>query len=110
MIIPRMILLFSSFLGFFFQNIIQNTKTSQTNHLIINIDIMQGSIAITGGGIAGLTTAIALQQIGLHPVIFEAAPVIREIGAGIGLGANAFKALHYLGIDQEIIEAGRDLS
>jgi 2-polyprenyl-6-methoxyphenol hydroxylase-like FAD-dependent oxidoreductase len=71
---------------------------------------MQGSIAITGGGIAGLTTAIALQQIGLQPVIFEAAPVIREIGAGIGLGANAFKALHYLGIDKEIIEAGRDLS
>ena len=71
---------------------------------------MQGSIAISGGGIAGLTTAIALQQIGLNPVIFEAAPVIREIGAGIGLGANAFKALHYLGIDKEVIEAGRDLS
>lgn len=71
---------------------------------------MQGSIAISGGGIAGLTTAIALQQIGLSPVIFEAAPVIREIGAGIGLGANAFKSLHYLGIDKEVIEAGRDLS
>jgi 2-polyprenyl-6-methoxyphenol hydroxylase-like FAD-dependent oxidoreductase len=71
---------------------------------------MQGSIAISGGGIAGLTTAIALQQIGLHPVIFEAAPVIREIGAGIGLGANAFKVLHYLGIDKEVMEAGRDLS
>lgn len=71
---------------------------------------MQGKIAITGGGIAGLTTAIALQRISLNPVIFEAAPVIREIGAGIGLGANAFRALHHLGIDKEVIEAGRDLS
>jgi 2-polyprenyl-6-methoxyphenol hydroxylase-like FAD-dependent oxidoreductase len=71
---------------------------------------MYGSIAITGGGISGLTTAIALQRIGLNPIIFEAAPEIREIGAGIGLGANAFKALHYLGIDKAVLEAGRDLS
>jgi 2-polyprenyl-6-methoxyphenol hydroxylase-like FAD-dependent oxidoreductase len=67
------------------------------------------SIAITGGGIAGLTTAIALQQIDIHPIIFEAAPVIREIGAGPGSAANAFQALHHPGLDSAILAAGKDL-
>lgn len=70
---------------------------------------MTGSFAITGGGIAGLTAAIALQRIGINPFVFEAAPVTREIGAGIGLGANAFQALDRLGIGKEVSEVCRPL-
>ncbi|KAI9935099.1 hypothetical protein MW887_000720 [Aspergillus wentii] len=52
------------------------------------------SIAIVGGGIGGLCLAIGLLQ---HPhlkvTIYEAAPVFSEIGAGVGLGPNAQRAL-----------------
>ncbi|MEO6357975.1 MAG: FAD-dependent monooxygenase [Ferruginibacter sp.] len=71
---------------------------------------MMTRITIIGGGIAGLATAIALQNIGLEAMIFEAAPEIKEVGAGLGLGANAIKALKLLGIQEEIIEAGQFLS
>ena len=62
---------------------------------------------IIGAGIAGLTTAIALRQIGLQVTIFEAAPVIKPLGAGLALAANAVKAFQKLGIAEPIIEAGR---
>ncbi len=64
-------------------------------------------VTIIGGGIAGLTTAIALEKIGIKTTIFEAAPEIKAVGAGIGLGANAIKAFQYLGIADEILKAGR---
>ena len=50
-------------------------------------------IAIVGGGIAGLTTAIALRKLGLRPTLFESAPQIKALGAGLVLAANAMKAL-----------------
>jgi 2-polyprenyl-6-methoxyphenol hydroxylase-like FAD-dependent oxidoreductase len=62
---------------------------------------------IIGGGIAGLTTAIALRQIGLQPTVYEAAPTIKTLGAGLGLAANAVKAFGKLGIAEPILNAGR---
>lgn len=70
---------------------------------------MKQKFTIIGGGIAGLTTAIALQRIGLEAIVFEAAPQLGEVGAGLGLGANAIKAFHKLGIAEEVITAGRIL-
>jgi len=71
---------------------------------------MKDRITILGGGIAGLTTAIALQNISIEAMVFEAAPVIKEVGAGLGLGANAIKAFKLLGIEKEIMNAGKFLS
>ncbi len=71
---------------------------------------MNTEIAIVGGGIAGLTTALALQKIGLQPIIFESASEIKEIGAGLGLGANAINAFSHLGIKEEVMAAGSFLS
>ena len=68
------------------------------------------SITIIGGGIAGLTTAIALQKIGFKTVVFEAAPEIKPLGAGLILAANAIKALERIGIAHKIIPAGQPLS
>ncbi|GAB3558808.1 FAD-dependent monooxygenase [Spirosoma fluminis] len=62
---------------------------------------------IIGGGIAGLTTAVALRQIGLQPTVYEAAPTIKPLGAGLGLAANAVKAFQKLGIAEPILQAGR---
>ena len=70
---------------------------------------MEKRFTILGGGIAALTTAIALKNIGINAMVFEAAPVIKEVGAGLGLGANAIKAFAQLGIEKDIITAGRFL-
>lgn len=71
---------------------------------------MTKRITIIGGGIAGLTAAIAFQKAGYTPVIFEAAKTLKPVGAGLGLAANAIKAFDKLGIKDRVIERGRLLS
>ena len=46
-------------------------------------------VAVAGGGIAGLTAAIALAERGFDVDVFERAPELGEIGAGIQLSPNA---------------------
>jgi 2-polyprenyl-6-methoxyphenol hydroxylase-like FAD-dependent oxidoreductase len=70
---------------------------------------MKKNITILGAGIAGLSTAIALKNAGIETIVFEAAPEIKVVGAGLGLGANAIKAFKVLGIDEEVMKAGRFL-
>ena len=57
---------------------------------------------ISGGGIAGLTTAIALQKEGYRIKIIEYSKELKEVGAGISLGANAWKGLTLLGVTDEL--------
>jgi len=57
---------------------------------------------IIGSGIGGLATAIALKQIGFTVALFERAPQLREVGAGLSLWANALRALDYLGLGDAI--------
>jgi salicylate hydroxylase len=56
-------------------------------------------VLIAGGGTGGLAAAIALRKAGLEPLVLEQAPAFTAIGAGLGLYANAMKALTYLGAD-----------
>jgi salicylate hydroxylase len=55
-------------------------------------------ILIAGGGIGGITTALALRQRGIDAVLFEQAEAFREVGAGIQLSANATRVLRRLGL------------
>ena len=48
---------------------------------------------IAGGGIGGLVTAYALATKGFPVRVFEQAAEFRELGAGIQLGPNIFRAL-----------------
>ncbi|MEO6231653.1 MAG: FAD-dependent monooxygenase, partial [Ferruginibacter sp.] len=68
---------------------------------------MTKKFTIIGGGIAGLTTAIALQKIGITATVFEAAPCYKPVGAGLGLAANAIKAFQELSMADEVIQQGR---
>ena len=49
-------------------------------------------VMVAGGGIGGLTAAIALRRAGFEVVVFERTAELREIGAGLLLAANAQKA------------------
>lgn len=68
---------------------------------------MTQKFIIVGGGIAGLTTAIALNKIGINPTIFEATPEINVVGAGLVLASNAIKAFQKLDIADEVIKFWR---
>lgn len=59
-------------------------------------------VAIIGGGIGGLTAAHALSRRGIEVAIYEAAPELREIGAGVALGPNAMKVLRALGLEDDV--------
>ncbi|WP_165836432.1 FAD-dependent monooxygenase [Taibaiella soli] len=57
---------------------------------------------IIGGGIGGLTAGIALQKRGIDYEVFESAPEIRPVGAGIWLGGNAMNVFEKLGVADAI--------
>jgi salicylate hydroxylase len=61
-------------------------------------------IAVIGGGIGGLTAAQALVRSGFEVRVYEAAPELREIGAGVALGPNAMKALRALDLEDAVRE------
>lgn len=67
---------------------------------------MSQNIAIIGAGIGGLTAALALQQKGCKVTVYEAAPEIKPVGAGIGIGNNAMQIFQALGIQSAIENVG----
>jgi 2-polyprenyl-6-methoxyphenol hydroxylase-like FAD-dependent oxidoreductase len=62
-------------------------------------------IAIIGGGIGGLSTAIALRRYGFESAVFEQAPALLDLGAAIALWPNAMRAFQHLGIADKILDA-----
>ncbi|KAL4940838.1 hypothetical protein BDV06DRAFT_230098 [Aspergillus oleicola] len=52
-------------------------------------------VAVVGGGIAGLTLAIALHYKGISVIVYEQAHAFAEIGAGVSFGPNAVGAMKY---------------
>lgn len=65
---------------------------------------------IVGAGIAGLTSAIALQQRGWTVTVLESAPEVRATGAGISLASNAMQALGHLGLATTVQKRGQVIS
>jgi salicylate hydroxylase len=59
-------------------------------------------VVIIGGGIGGLTAARSLCRARVEVAIYEAAPELREIGAGVALGSNAMKVVRALGLETEV--------
>lgn len=64
------------------------------------------AIAIIGGGIGGLTTALALKQAGISFTLYEAAPEIKSVGAGIIMASNALQVFRHFGIHEAICRKG----
>lgn len=66
----------------------------------------QLQIAIVGGGIGGLTAALALRARGLNVTVFEQAGALREIGAGVSIQPNAALLLQRIGLTDGIKKIG----
>ena len=59
-------------------------------------------VLIAGGGIGGLTAALALLQRGFAVDVFESARAWADIGAGVTLAPNAMRVMQHLGIADQI--------
>ena len=60
------------------------------------------SIAIIGGGLAGLAAAAALERFGIAAEVFEQSAKLGEIGAGINVSPQAILALRAIGLTERI--------
>lgn len=70
-------------------------------------------VLIAGGGIGGITAALALQQRGIEAVLFEQTDAFRQVGAGIQISANAARILRSFGLGEllarvAVFPEGRD--
>ena len=63
-------------------------------------------IAIIGGGIGGLTLALALHQRGIPCRVYESAPEVRELGVGITLLPHGMRELTALGLGEALAAQG----
>lgn len=61
---------------------------------------------VVGGGIGGLSAAIALRRAGVAAEVYERAPELREVGAGISLWPNATRQLRRWGLLDDVLRRG----
>jgi len=66
---------------------------SQTSH---------DDVVIIGAGIGGLALALALRQRGIEATVIERTSELREVGAAVGLSANAVKLLREYGVEDAL--------
>ncbi|MCP5143897.1 MAG: FAD-dependent oxidoreductase [Gammaproteobacteria bacterium] len=66
----------------------------------------QASVLIIGGGIGGLTAAIALRARGFAVCVIEKHPQWQVYGVGIIQQANVIRAMHELGLLDDYLHAG----
>ena len=60
-------------------------------------------VLVVGGGIGGLTAALALEKRGHAVTVVEQSGVISEVGAGLQLSPNAMKVLNGLGVGARVM-------
>src|ERR1700730_12524071 len=73
---------------------------------------MAPSVAIVGAGIGGLAAALAFVRRGIDVDVYEQAPELRELGAGVQISANGTRVLHALGLKDaleqvQVLPAGK---
>ena len=64
---------------------------------------------VVGGGIGGLSAAIALRRAGVEAAVFERAADAPVVGAGVGLWSNALRVLRGLGLYEAVRGIGAEI-
>ena len=63
-------------------------------------------VAIIGAGIGGLTCALAFAQTGADVTVYEQAPALTDVGAGLQITPNGARVLNALGLWAPLAERG----
>jgi salicylate hydroxylase len=63
-------------------------------------------VAVVGGGIGGVAAALALTQRGIDVRLYEQAPALTEVGAGVAIQPNGIRMLRRLGLGDEVARFG----
>ncbi|HEX8007557.1 MAG TPA: flavin-dependent oxidoreductase [Trebonia sp.] len=63
-------------------------------------------VVIAGAGIAGLTTALSLHQVGIEALVTDSAAELKPLGVGINLLPHAVRELTELGLGEELAATG----
>ena len=63
-------------------------------------------VLVVGAGLGGLSAASCLMKAGFDVEIYEQAPALGEVGAGIQISANAMHVMRHLGLGEAIAELG----
>src|SRR5262245_63960854 len=66
--------------------------------------VSRDPVIVVGAGIGGLTCALALLLRGIEVEVYEQAPELREIGAGVQISANGTRVLHALGLERGLAD------
>src|SRR5438876_8267612 len=67
------------------------------------------NVIIIGGGIGGLSLALALEQRGLSCRVYETVPEIKPLGVGISLLPHAMREFSALGLESRLREAAIEI-
>ena len=75
---------------------------------------MADKVIVIGGGIGGLSAALALLKRGIDVELYEQANELKEAGAGVQIGSNGTRVLYALGLEHAlaqvgVVPTGRDL-
>ena len=65
-------------------------------------EVLTIKVVIVGGGIGGLTAALALLQRGIDVEVYEQSAVLKEVGAGVQIGSNGTRVLYALGLEDAL--------
>ena len=74
----------------------------------------QSKVGIVGGGIGGLTAALALLRRGIDVEVYEQSGTLKEVGAGVQIGSNGTRVLFALGLEDalsrvQVVPARREI-
>ncbi|PHH67212.1 hypothetical protein CDD81_2981 [Ophiocordyceps australis] len=71
----------------------------------------QFTVAVVGGGIAGLALANLLEKLGIHYLVFEAYPrITSQSGTSIGWHPHGLRILDSLGLCDQVMAAAAPVS
>jgi salicylate hydroxylase len=63
-------------------------------------------VAVLGGGIGGVAATLALLRRGIDVHLYEQAPALTEVGAGVAIQPNGARMLRRLGLENDLLRLG----